>query len=204
MTPTLLSPAVATSTRLIVPDTRRPDVCIEFGAHDITIDGVRVRYDDITAIAYAATDGRANLVQRRHRRTVRMWTATGAVAVDLGRARLGPLHDDEQAHAYAFVIGALHDDVERRLRASLLAAVRRGERIGFGALDLDPEGAILRRGRRADVTWSWPDGPTAELEGDTVAIRAGRNEAVLGRIPAMVPNAVLLPELLLSAGALGR
>lgn len=179
---------------LLVPDGRRVHEC-RLDTVALTWNEHRIRYDAITAVAYATRARALNLVQRQVERRVRLRTATGSFELVLGSRPFGANHGATQHAAYRSVLATLHATVEPRLRAQLLRRMAAGAEVTVGPLRLTSSRIEnLATGERVD----WRQLPSAQLGRGVVSVSAAieREAAALATIDMLLPNAPLLPELL--------
>ncbi|MFV2040138.1 MAG: hypothetical protein ACC660_07835 [Acidimicrobiales bacterium] len=181
---------------LAVPARRGRLTCLVDG------DGVswmdeRVRFDEITSVAYATSSGRLNLVQARVERRIRLVTASGELQLDLGVRSFGTKFEDEHSAIYSTVVAAVHARVEPRLRSEALRAIAAGRTVRIGKLRLTRDDISIRGRKRLE----WRQLPEAQLERRKVIVRGTleQNTSVLCTLDMLTPGAVLLPELLAEA-----
>lgn len=186
-----IEPAVLT-----VPTRRGHMTCLVDG-DGVSWLGNRVRFDDITAVAYSTRQARLNLVQARFVRRIRLRTASAELRLDMGVRAFGPGFEDEYRSIYTTVVAAVHARVEPRLRSEAVRAMAAGEALRIGGLQLTREGISVRSGQRLE----WHQMPEAQLEQDRVVVRgtAQYGPGALCTIDMLTLGAVLLPELLAEA-----
>ena len=192
--------ALAARRLLLAPGTRHQSEVV-IGSHRLEIGGRSVALDDIEAVAYSTRRRHANLVHRRIERRVELCLPDDPMVLQLGARPFGRQDADREAAAFDAIVRVLHERVEPRLRRLRVAHLRAGGELVLGPLTLAAAGLAVRS-PAGERVWSWRSTPLAQLRGDHVAlVDGGRDERVLCRIGADVPDAVMLPELLWSASA---
>ena len=160
-------------------------------------DGVEIGFHEMTTVAYATRSGTINLVQRRVERRIHVTSTGRSLAIELATAPFGPRHEDHQRSIYGAVVEALHSVVEPRLCAELLREIAAGSVVNIGPLGLSAEGVRHQNIRRGPAL-TWEQIPIAMLDGEdvTVVAAAPRLNDPAWVVDMIVPNGVLLPELL--------
>lgn len=187
-------------TSVVVPTGWRTSATCTVDESGIVWDGQEVAYDQITSVAYSTSVHTMNFVQRRIMRHLSIRSTSVQLEIQLARHPFGPRAEHPQQSAYAAMIASLHEIVEPRLRSEYLRSIAAGDTVVIGAISMNHVG-MTHESDPDGPPRTWSQLPLALLEADHVLVEsavAGVNEGPW-KVNTMIPNAVLLPELLVEA-----
>ncbi len=187
-------------TSVVVPTGWRTTATCTVDGTGIAWDDVELAYGQMTSVAYSTQMRTVNLVQRQVRRHLSITSTDSELEIHLARQPVGPRAELPQQTAFAAMVASLHEMVEPRLRAEYLRAIAAGDTVVLGPISMNHIG-MTHESDPLCAPRGWDQLPLALLEADHVLVQsavAGVNESPW-KLNTMIPNAVLLPELLVEA-----
>ncbi|MDQ6606178.1 MAG: hypothetical protein M3Z06_06470 [Actinomycetota bacterium] len=172
-----------------------PEIALTDGC--LRIDGDVFEFDAVTSVAYVKNIFRATQTTTHVRRRFEIELADSRRLVDLDGARVKA---EEKQTAWANLVAISQQAIEPRLREKALARLRSGETVSVGRLELRRSGFAWRGPfRQKEFPWS-AHGRTIYAVGRIKVIVSSprRNDKTVVDLGTDVPNAVLLPKLMVA------